>query len=201
MLKSLALVWLFALPTMVLAADEPAQPRVELTTDEGVIVLELFPEKAPATVANFLRYVDEGYYEGTIFHRVVPGFVVQGGGLTYDFTRKPPHDPIVNESGNQLSNRPMTVAMARHGDPDSATSQFFINLNHNPGLDAKDDRPGYAVFGQVVDGFDTVITIVQAPKGNYKQFPDAPNVPIRILEAKRLPTGTDSSADQEAPSP
>lgn len=199
MIRNLLALCLITFAANALANEEG--PRVELTTDEGVILLELFPEKAPATVANFLQYVEDGYYEGTIFHRVIPGFVLQGGGLTYDFTRKPPRDPIVNESDNGLSNRPMTLAMARHNDPDSATSQFFINLNNNPGLDATEERPGYTVFGRVVDGYDTVITIVQAPKGNYKQFPDAPNVPIRILEAKQLSPDADLSEDQEIPSP
>ncbi|WP_024460368.1 peptidylprolyl isomerase [Marinimicrobium sp. LS-A18] len=192
-MKFLALFGLLTLSVAVQAEND--RPRVELTTDEGAIVLELFPDKAPITVSNFLQYVDDGYYDGTIFHRVIPGFVVQGGGLTYDFTRKPPRDPIANESDNGLSNKPMTLAMARHSDPDSATSQFYINLNHNPGLDATEERPGYTVFGQVVDGYDTIITIVQAPKGNYKQFPDAPNVPIRILEARRLPASADTTAD------
>lgn len=192
-MKFLALFGLLTLSVAVQAEND--RPRVELTTDEGAIVLELFPDKAPITVSNFLQYVDDGYYDGTIFHRVIPGFVVQGGGLTYDFTRKPPRDPIANESDNGLSNKPMTLAMARHSDPDSATSQFYINLNHNPGLDATVERPGYTVFGQVVDGYDTIITIVQAPKGNYKQFPDAPNVPIRILEARRLPAPADTTAD------
>lgn len=180
------------------AADTP-QPRVQLTTDEGTITVALFPDKAPLTVANFLQYVDEGYYDGTIFHRVIPGFVAQGGGLTYDFTRKPPREPIANESNNGLSNKPMSLAMARHSDPDSATSQFYINLNHNPSLDATEKRPGYAVFGEVVDGYDTVVAIVEAPRGNYKQFPDAPNVPIRILEARRL--ATDADAPSQEPSP
>lgn len=194
-MKFLALLGLLTLSGAVQAENDDALPQVELTTDEGAIVLELFPDKAPITVSNFLQYVDDGYYEGTIFHRVIPGFVAQGGGLTYDFTRKPPRDPIANESDNGLSNKPMTLAMARHSDPDSATSQFYINLNHNPGLDATEERPGYTVFGQVVDGYDTIITIVQAPKGNYKQFPDAPNVPIRILEARRLPAPADTTAD------
>lgn len=192
-MKFLALLGLLTLSGAVQAEND--RPRVELTTDEGAIVLELFPDKAPITVSNFLQYVDDGYYEGTIFHRVIPGFVAQGGGLTYDFTRKPPRDPIANESDNGLSNKPMTLAMARHSDPDSATSQFYINLNHNPGLDATEEGPGYTVFGQVVDGYDTIITIVQAPKGNYKQFPDAPNVPIRILEARRLPASAGTEAD------
>jgi len=192
-MKFLALLGLLTLSVAVQAENN--SPRVELTTDEGIIVLELFPDKAPITVSNFLQYVDDGYYDGTIFHRVIPGFVAQGGGLTYDFTRKPPRDPIANESDNGLSNKPMTLAMARHSDPNSATSQFYINLNHNPGLDATEERPGYTVFGQVVDGYDTIVTIVQAPKGNYKQFPDAPNVPIRILEARRLPAPADTAAD------
>ncbi len=201
MIRTLLTLCLFTFAANALANTEGALPRVKLTTDEGVIVLELFPEKAPVTVANFLQYVEDGYYEGTIFHRVIPGFVLQGGGLTYDFTRKPPRDPIANESTNGLSNSPMTLAMARYNDPDSATSQFYINLNHNPGLDATEERPGYTVFGRVVDGYDTVITIVQAPKGNYKQFPDAPNMPIRILEAQRVPPENDSPADQEASAP
>lgn len=177
-----------ALLVVALLASSPSwgdtdKPRVHLKTDLGPIVLELFPEEAPKTVENFLQYVEEGFYGGTIFHRVIPGFVAQGGGLTYDFTRKEPRDPVENESDNGLSNKPMTVAMARHRDPDSATSQFYINLNHNQSLDAKDEQPGYTVFGRVVEGHETVIKIVEEPKGNYKQYPDAPNTPVRILEA------------------
>ncbi len=170
------------------AATEADKPRVHLETDLGPIVLELFPSEAPKTVDNFLKYVDDGFYNGTIFHRVIPGFVVQGGGLTYDFTRKEPRDPVINESIKGLSNKPMTVAMARHQDPDSATSQFYINLNHNQSLDAKEDQPGYTVFGRVVEGHETVIKIVEEPKGDYKHYPDAPNTPVRILNATREQT-------------
>ncbi|MGD8176464.1 peptidylprolyl isomerase [Marinimicrobium sp. ARAG 43.8] len=176
----------------VLAADEGDRPVVKLTTDEGDILLELFAQAAPQTVANFLQYVDEGFYNGTIFHRVIPGFVVQGGGLTYDFTRKETRDPVANESDNGLSNTPMTLAMARFSEPDSATSQFYINLSHNGSLDGTEEQPGYTVFGRVIDGYETIITIVEAPQGNYEQYPNAPNTPIRVLTAQRV---TDESTD------
>lgn len=175
-------------------ADETERPRVQLETDMGEIMLELFPQKAPATVENFLQYVDEHFYAGTIFHRVVPGFVLQGGGLTYDFTPKDTRDPVVNESDNGLSNRPMTVAMARKSDPDSATSQFFINLNHNRSLDPSEDEPGYTVFGRVIEGEETVIEIVQQPRGQYDDYPQAPNTPIRILSAQRVNTDPEASS-------
>lgn len=169
------------------------RPRVLLETDLGSITLELFPEKAPKTVANFLEYVDQRFYNGTIFHRVVPGFVVQGGGMTYDFTAKETGDPVVNESDNGLSNKPMTLAMARKSDPDSATSQFFINLAHNTNLDPdpEEEQAGYTVFGRVIEGEETVIEIVEQPRGRYKRYPDAPNTPVRILRAERLTTETD----------
>lgn len=184
----LALAWLPAT-----AADNP---KVRLKTDLGPIVLELFPEQAPATVENFLAYVDNNFYDGTIFHRVIPGFVAQGGGLTYDFTRKETRDPVINESNNGLKNAPMTIAMARHSDPDSATSQFFINLNHNPSLNATEDRPGYTVFGRVIDGHETVVKIVEEPRGNYSAHPEAPNTPVRILKAERV-SASKPKSDQE----
>lgn len=159
-----------------------ANPMVKLETDLGPIVLELFEEKAPVTVANFLQYVDDGFYNGTIFHRVIPGFVVQGGGLTFDFVEKETRDPIVNESDNGLQNKAGTVAMARTSDPDSATSQFYINVANNPHL----DDAGYAVFGEVKDGWETIDAILEVPRGLYREFPHAPNEMVRILRASRL---------------
>lgn len=188
-----ALVSLIALP---LQAQEEGNPRVKLNTDEGEIVLELFAEKAPKTVENFLRYVDDRFYDGTIFHRVIPGFVVQGGGMTYDFSKKETRDPIANESDNGLSNKPMTVAMARKSDPESANSQFFINLNNNSSLDAGDDKPGYTVFGRVVSGQEAVVAIVEAPTGDYDDYPNAPNTPIRILSASRVTDSGDNGSSR-----
>lgn len=127
-------------------------PRVVLHTSKGPITIELYPDKAPITVANFLTYARAGFYDGTIFHRVVPRFMIQGGGYTTDLQPKPTLDPIPNEAGNGLHNTPWSVAMARTDDPDSATSEFFINLRLNSELDRQPGKPGYAVFGAVVDG-------------------------------------------------
>jgi peptidyl-prolyl cis-trans isomerase A (cyclophilin A) len=183
--------FLWALLLMAALPTQAENPRVLLTTDAGEITIELFPERAPVTVENFLAYVDSHFYDGTIFHRVIPGFVVQGGGLTYDFTPKKTRDPIVNESGNGLRNSPMTLSMARTSNPNSATSQFFINLNDNRSLNATENRPGYAVFGRVVDGQEAVIAIVEEPRGNFRAHPDAPNTPVRILKARRMETAQD----------
>jgi peptidyl-prolyl cis-trans isomerase A (cyclophilin A) len=169
-------------------------PRVELKTDLGFIQIELFAKEAPVTVQNFLTYTDNGFYNGIIFHRIVPGFVVQGGGFTFDFQRKETQDPIVNESANGLQNLRGTLSMARTNDPDSATSQFFINLVDNTRLDAQEDKPGYAVFGRVIAGMDIVEKMVEQPRGLYRQHPSAPNTPIRILEAKRIDTGDNAVA-------
>lgn len=159
-----------------------ANPLVKLETDAGPIVLELFEEKAPLTVANFLSYVDDGFYNGTIFHRVIPGFMVQGGGLTFDFVEKETRDPIENESGNGLQNTVGTVAMARTADPNSATSQFYINVANNTHL----DESGYTVFGEVREGWETIDAILEVPRGLYREFPHAPNEAVRILRASRL---------------
>ena len=167
------------------AVAAPNNPHVLLKTDLGSIVIELYPQQAPITVANFLKYVDNKFYDGTIFHRVIPGFVVQGGGLTYDFAQKATLDPIKNESGNGLKNEYKTLSMARTADPDSATSQFFINLQANPSLDATDKKPGYAVFAKVTDGMDVVEKIVAEPRGIFHLYPDAPNAAVRILSATR----------------
>src|SRR5690606_4533915 len=134
----------------LLASGAVAQknPQVALKTDLGTIVIELYVKEAPITVANFLEYVDSKFYDGTIFHRVVPGFVVQGGGMTFDFANKPTRDAIKNESANGLGNNYKTVAMARTARPDSATSQFYINLQDNNALNGSAEKPGYTVFGK-----------------------------------------------------
>jgi peptidyl-prolyl cis-trans isomerase A (cyclophilin A)/peptidyl-prolyl cis-trans isomerase B (cyclophilin B) len=145
-----------------------ADPEVEMQTNMGNILIELYPDKAPKTVANFLRYVKEGFYSGTIFHRVIKGFMIQGGGYTTGFREKPTHPPIVNEAANGLRNIPGTIAMARTMDPDSATAQFFINVNDNTSLNYVDPSPqriGYCVFGRVLKGMDVVNKIAALPTG------------------------------------
>lgn len=166
---------------------------VAVKTDLGTFVIELYPKQAPVTVKNFLNYVDKKFYDGTIFHRVVPGFVVQGGGMTFDFAEKPTEQPIKNESNNGLGNDYKTVAMARQTDPDSATSQFYINLKNNEGLNGTDTKPGYTVFGKVVAGMEVVEKIADEPRGMYKAFPEAPNYAVRILTATR--TNSVATAD------
>lgn len=186
------LLFISTATTLVIAADTKekaleTKPRVVLETDLGKITIELFPNKAPLTVDNFLKYVDSKFYEGVIFHRVVPDFVVQGGGMTYDFQAKPKSlPPIKNEAINGLKNIQGTLSMARTSDPDSATSQFFINLKNNENLDPSESSAGYAVFGHVVEGFDVVKKIEKEPRGLYRSFPEAPNYPVRILKAYRL---------------
>jgi cyclophilin family peptidyl-prolyl cis-trans isomerase len=166
---------------------EDALPRVTFQTSLGAFTIELYPEKAPITVKNFLDYVDNKFYVGTIFHRVVPGFVVQGGGMTYDFRRKETADPIKNEADNGLLNELATLSMARTSDPDSATSQFFINLNKNESLDyKKDESDGYAVFGKVIEGMDVVKKIEKEPRGLYRAHPQAPNYAVIIESTRRV---------------
>jgi cyclophilin family peptidyl-prolyl cis-trans isomerase len=149
---------------------------VTMETSMGTIMLGLFNEKSPETVRNFLRYVDENFYDGTIIHRVIPGFIIQGGGLTADFELKETHESIKNEAFNKLKNKRGTISMARTGIIDSATSQFFINLADNDVLDHKNDTVsgyGYAVFGQVISGMDVVDKIASRPTG--EKFLDPEN--------------------------
>lgn len=160
-------------------------PTVLLKTTMGEIVVELDRRRAPVTANNFLRYVLAGAYDGTIFHRVMPGFVVQGGGYTENIVERELFPPIINESGNGLKNQPMTVAMARFDDPHSATSQFYFNLADNASLDPNPRSWGYAVFGQVVGGWEVVTSMAEVDTG-YNDRLDAENVPlvpIRILTA------------------
>jgi cyclophilin family peptidyl-prolyl cis-trans isomerase len=145
-----------------------ADPQVEIRTGMGAIVVELYPDKAPLTVENFLQYVKSGHYDGTIFHRVMPGFMIQGGGFTPEFKEKPARKPIRNEAANGLRNTVGTIAMARTGEPHSATAQFFINVADNGSLDFRyptTEGYGYAVFGKVVKGMDVVNRIVKVPTG------------------------------------
>lgn len=151
-----------------------------IETDHGSIRIALDREEAPATVTNFLNYARDGFYADTIFHRVIPGFMIQGGGLTEDMERKATRDPIANESDNDLSNARGTLAMARTNDPDSATSQFFINLTDNARLDGREGQPGYTVFGRVTDGMDVVDRIAAVETTRRAGHRDVPRDTIRI---------------------
>jgi peptidyl-prolyl cis-trans isomerase B (cyclophilin B) len=173
-------------------------PRVRLVTNLGDIVLELDQAKAPKTVENFLSYVKEGFYKGTIFHRVIDGFMIQGGGFTQNYQRKATHPPIENEANNGLKNDRGTIAMARTSDPNSATSQFFINVVNNDFLNYRSSTPngwGYAVFGKVVEGMDVVDAIRRTPTGSGGPFPkDVPQKPIIIQSASIENPAADSNA-------
>lgn len=172
-----------AMAAAAAAPSTAAHPRVTLDTSKGKIVIELYPDKAPKSTANFLDYVKSHQYDGTIFHRVIPGFMVQGGGFTAGMQQKPTKDPIVNESSNGLSNERGTLAMARTSDPNSATAQFFINLVDNRNLDGHPGAAGYAVFGKVVEGMTVVDKIASVPTKTSGPFSDVPSEPITILKA------------------
>lgn len=161
-------------------------PKVLLETDAGNITIELFAEKSPITVENFLSYLRRGYYDGVLFHRVLADYMIQSGGYTFDFSEKKKREPIVSEVSNGLKNLSGTLAMARKKDPDSATSEFFINLKDNSNLDPSDEKPGHTVFGKVVKGMDIVKSISLAETGLYKKYPNAPNEMIRILKATEI---------------
>ena len=166
-----------------------AQPRIQISTRLGNIIVELDAAAAPKTVANILSYVDEGFYAGTLFHRVIPGFMIQGGGLTPDMANKPNHAPIENEAANGLKNDRGTLAMARTSIPHSATSQFFINLKDNDFLNFSSPSPqgfGYCVFGKVVEGMDVVDAISKQPTGNRAGHGDVPREDILIDSVTRV---------------
>lgn len=168
----------------VWAQDKAPAPQVKLSTSLGDIVLELNPEKAPKSVDNFLQYVKDKHYDGTIFHRVIDGFMIQGGGFTPDMNQKATRSPIVLEANNGLKNDRGTIAMARTAVPNSATAQFFINVVDNPNLNApKPDGHGYAVFGKVVSGMDVVDKIRATATGSKGPFQDVPRTPITINSA------------------
>jgi len=185
--KILLLGGLFMALTIGAAIDSDAadNPRVVMETSMGTMVLELYPDKAPITVQNFLDYVDAGFYDGTIFHRVIPGFVIQGGGFDEKMEKKENRAPIKNEADNGLRNLRATLSMARTQQINSATSQFFINLKNNSNLDHSDHNFGYAVFAKVVKGIGTIDKIAgvkTTTKGHYR---DVPAEPVKIISAKR----------------
>ena len=171
------------------AMAEDINPKVVFETSKGKIVLELYPDNAPETVKNFLNYVDSKYYDGTIFHRVIPNFMIQGGGFTGDMKRKPTRDPIKNEADTGLKNDRGTISMARTGDPHSATAQFFINSKNNNFLNHKSKTQqgwGYAAFGKVIEGMKTVDAISAVKTKTTGGFRDVPAEPVVIKSAKRL---------------
>jgi len=171
---------------LLLGAGVAAQAqKVKLATSAGDIVIELDKAKAPKTVENFVQYVKDGHYNGTVFHRVIPSFMIQGGGMTADMVEKKTRAPIPLESKNGLSNVRGSIAMARTGDPNSATSQFFINVQDNPRLDAANARDGngYAVFGKVISGMEVVDKIRVVPTSSKGMHDDVPMMPVTINKA------------------
>jgi cyclophilin family peptidyl-prolyl cis-trans isomerase len=174
------------LANLAAAADTALpNPQVVIDTNYGSITLRLFRDRSPATVENFLAYVDDGFYDGTIFHRVIANFMIQGGGFTPDMQEKPTREPVVNESANRLHNIRGTVAMARTSDPDSATAQFFINQRSNLRLDWAPGAPGYTVFGEVIDGLSVVDFIATSPTQQVGPYSDVPVEPVVIRSIKR----------------
>ncbi|UGQ48142.1 peptidylprolyl isomerase [Massilia endophytica] len=184
--KSLTFLGAMLLSGAALAAN---MPQVSIKTTEGEIILELDDEKAPKTVANFLAYVKSGFYKGTIFHRVIDGFMIQTGGYTKDLKGKPTRPPVKSESQNGLRNEPYTVAMARTDNPDSATSQFFINVANNEGLNyPMPDGVGYTVFGKVIQGQEVVDKIKGVLVDDKPMFANIPVIPITITSVTVLKT-------------
>lgn len=186
------------LATSTLAAN----PQVRMQTNMGDIVLELYAEQAPKSVANFLQYVDDGFYSNTLFHRVIDDFMIQGGGFTPQFERKETRAPIVNEADNGLKNLRGTLAMARTFEPHSATAQFFINVKDNDFLDHTAKTPrgwGYTVFGKVIKGMDVVDKIKILPTGATGPFPqDVPKSPVIILNISRVESAPDAAQQDTA---
>lgn len=203
---ALALFVLLSLPIATTLADESSSPVVndgrtliEMKTSEGMIVLELNKKKAPGSVENFLSYVESGFYDGTIFHRVIDGFMIQGGGFTSEFKQKDTQAPIRNEANNGLKNKRYTISMARTNAPHSATAQFFINTVDNDALDHTDASArgwGYAVFGKVIEGFDVVDSISGVVTGAGGPFSrDAPSTTIMIEKMQRPAPVVDPNAE------
>jgi len=191
----LAIILSAAMSAAYAGSDDSAEnPRVLMKTTDGDITIELYADKSPITVENFLRYADDGHYDGTVFHRVISNFMIQGGGFDVELTEKETRDPIVNESKNKLHNTRGTLAMARTSDPDSAAAQFFINQRSNLRLDWSGGKDGYTVFGEVVDGMQVVDIISLTDTGSAQAqttrgptvFQDVPVQPIVILSVTRL---------------
>jgi len=173
---------------LLVSAGTMAAPTIDMQTTMGTIVIELDSEKAPITVKNFLQYAKDGFYDGTVFHRVIDGFMIQGGGFSKDMADKPTSGTIVNESKNGLSNQRGTIAMARRAEPNSASSQFFINHKDNSGsLDYPRNGGGYAVFGKVVSGMDIVDKIAKVQTGNRGMHQNVPTEPVVIVSIKITP--------------
>jgi len=178
----------FLIALVITPAALASNPKVELKTSLGTVVIDLYPENAPKTVENFLQYVRDGFYEGTVFHRVIPGFMAQGGGFTRNLQQKPTRPAIRNEAGNGLRNAIGTVAMARTKDPHSATAQFFINVADNDFLDFKspdENGYGYTVFGRVSAGMEVVQKMLQVPTATVGPHQNVPRTPI-VIESARL---------------
>lgn len=173
--------------TFLLAPLSAQAERVLLDTSKGMIELELDADRAPVTVANFIAYVESGFYDGLTFHRVIPGFMIQGGGLDANMQPRKTRDPVVNESDNGLSNTRGSLAMARTADPDSATSQFFINTADNLRLDGLPGRPGYTVFGHVIAGMEVVDRISAVETTTRYSYRDVPANPVVIHRAEVMP--------------
>lgn len=192
--SSLAMMAVALMVTISAQSDDAQNPRVLIQTTDGDITIELFADKSPVTVENFLRYVDEGHYNGTVFHRVIPNFMIQAGGFTAALEEKPTRDPIVNESRNKLHNTRGTLAMARTSDPDSATAQFFINQRSNLRLDWTPGNEGYTVFGEVLEGMQVVDIIALSDTSQAQAmttrgpsvFQDVPVKPIVINSMSRV---------------
>lgn len=174
-------------PVTYASDAEPSNTRVKIETSLGDITLQLFDQRSPITVKNFLHYVDSGHYDGTIFHRVIPQFMIQGGGFDADMMEKTTAEPIQNESKNRVHNERGTIAMARTSDPHSATAQFFINVRMNIKLDYRMGEFGYAVFGKVISGMDVVDNIAIQRTGARFQYQDVPVDDIVIKRVTRMP--------------
>ncbi|MEN8169119.1 MAG: peptidylprolyl isomerase [Pseudomonadota bacterium] len=195
LLSSLTGLLLLALSAQAAATE--ANPQVVMQTTMGDIVIELYPQKAPKTVANFLQYVDDGFYDGTIFHRVIDGFMIQGGGFTAEMDKKETRSPIPNEADNMLRNNIGTLAMARTGDPHSATAQFFINVANNTPLDFREKTQrawGYTVFARVIQGMDVVKAIKNVATGNLGAYRNVPKETVLISKASRLNSTAEKSS-------
>ena len=194
-------IGLLTLATLQIAGcpfvEIPTIPVATIQTSMGNVVVELDEDNAPITVANFRQYVDEGFYDDTVFHRVIADFVIQGGGYDVDFNIKQTHDPIANESTNGLSNERGTIAMARTDVSDSATSQFYFNVKDNPDLDAQGGLPGYAVFGRVTEGMDVVDAIAAVPTEEKLGLEDVPvdNVVVQTVSIEDVSTGQRQISD------
>ena len=184
-IKIIALVIIILSSAQLVKASE-TYPQIEFTTTSGKFTVELDSNRAPTTVKNFLQYVESGFYVNTIFHRVIAGFVIQAGGFTVDLEEKETLPEIINESGNGLSNRRMTIAMARESKPHTASSQFYINLVDNVNLDPMPTRWGYATFGEVIEGFNVISDIANSATQSKNGMQDVPVSPVIILKASRV---------------